>query len=141
VKRSLAKEVPSMIRDLNVPSHIVMPGVIAINASEIHTLQLKEALKGKGDELLNQQGVVAIILTEDAAWMGEALNNFLWATFTRTNPSHDIEGVDSGIQNKHWGCAGPLIINATIKKHHAPPVVMDAAVDQRAAKILSKYGW
>jgi hypothetical protein len=34
-----------------------------------------------------------------------------------------------------------LIIDATIKKHHAPPVVKDVAVEKRVDVILAKYGY
>ena len=46
--------------------------------------------------------------------------NFLWLTFTRSNPSHDIYGINSFTQYKHWGCRSSLIIDARAKKHHAP---------------------
>ena len=81
-----------------------------------------------------------LVLTEDAAWMAADMNNFLWAAFTRANPSHDIDGVDAFVNKKHWGCQGPMIIDATIKKHHAPPVVKDAEVEKRVDAILAKYG-
>jgi 4-hydroxy-3-polyprenylbenzoate decarboxylase len=79
------------------------------------------------------------VITEDAAWMAANINNFLWAGFTRVNPSNDIDGVDAFVENKHWGCTGPLIFNATIKKHHAPPVLKDEEVEKRVDEILSKY--
>jgi hypothetical protein len=34
-----------------------------------------------------------------------------------------------------------LIIDATIKKHHAPPVLKDAVVEKRVDAILAKYGY
>jgi 4-hydroxy-3-polyprenylbenzoate decarboxylase len=82
-----------------------------------------------------------IIITEDASWMAAEFNNFIWAAFTRTNPAKDIDGVDSYINNKHWGCKGPLILDATIKKHHAPAVVKDTEVDKKVTELLSKYGF
>jgi 4-hydroxy-3-polyprenylbenzoate decarboxylase len=82
-----------------------------------------------------------LIRTEDPTWMASALNNFLWAAFTRTNPSHDIEAIDAFTVNKHWGAKGPLVFDATIKPHHAPPVLKDAAVEKRVDAILEKYGY
>ena len=70
--------------------------------------------------------------------MAEKLNNFLWVTFTRSNPSHDIYGINSFTENKHWGCKGALIIDARIKPHHAPPLVKDEAVEKRIDKLLEK---
>ena len=141
VKRSLANNVPNEIQQLNVNAKLVLPGIIAVDATLINTQALQEKLKGQGANLLNELGVVMLILTENPIWMAEDSNNFLWACFTRTNPSHDMEGVDSFIEQKHWGSNGPLIFDATIKKHHAPPVVKNAAIEKKVDAILAKYGY
>jgi 4-hydroxy-3-polyprenylbenzoate decarboxylase len=139
VKRSLASSVPEQIHQLNANAKLVLPGIIALDAALINTKGLQEKLKGQGANLLNELGVVMLILTENPSWMAEEINNFLWACFTRTNPSHDMEGVDSFIYQKHWGANGPLIFDATIKKHHAPPVEKNAAIEKRVDTILAKY--
>jgi 4-hydroxy-3-polyprenylbenzoate decarboxylase len=147
VRRKLATAIPETIKVLNVNAQLVMPGVIAVNAvnalsaesTSINSIQDK--LKGLGESLLEKEGVAMIIITEDAIWMAAEFTNFIWAAFTRTNPSKDIEGVDSYISNKHWGCKGPLIFDATIKKHHAPAVVKDTEVEKKVTAILSKYGF
>jgi len=141
VKRNLATTVPARLLDLNMDASLVMPGVIAVNASTYTTPALQNALIGQGEALLEQEGVVFIIRTEDPKWMASDLNNFLWAAFTRTNPSHDIEAIDAFTINKHWGAKGPLVFDATIKPHHAPPVLKDAAVEKRVDGILEKYGY
>lgn len=141
VKRNLATTVPARLLDLNMDASIVMPGVIAVNAATYTTAALQNALIGQGEALLGQEGVVMLIRTEDARWMASELNNFLWAAFTRTNPSHDIEAIDAFTINKHWGAKGPLVFDATIKPHHAPPVLKDAAVEKRVDAILEKYGY
>jgi len=141
VKRSLANSVPNEIQQLNVNAKLVLPGIIAVDAALINTKGLQEKLKGQGANLLNELGVVMLILTENPSWMAEEINNFLWACFTRTNPSHDMEGVDSFIEQKHWGSNGPLIFDATIKKHHAPPVEKNVAIEEKVDAILAKYGY
>ena len=147
VRRKLATTIPENIKALNANAQLVMPGVIAVNAMNTvnnettSILSIQEKLKGQGETLLEQDGIAMIIITEDATWMAAEFNNFIWATFTRTNPSKDIEGVDSYINNKHWGCKGPLIFDATIKKHHAPAVVKDNEVEKKVTAILSKYGF
>jgi 4-hydroxy-3-polyprenylbenzoate decarboxylase len=139
--RTLATDIPLVLQNLSVDAHLVMPGVIALNASKINSAGLQEKLNGQGAALLEQLGIVMLVLTEDPAWMASQLNNFLWAGFTRTNPSHDIDGVDAFTKNKHWGCKGPLILDATIKKHHAPPVLKDADIEKRVDAILANYGY
>jgi 4-hydroxy-3-polyprenylbenzoate decarboxylase len=141
VKRNLATTVPTRLTALNMDASIVMPGVIAVNSSTYSTVALQNALEGQGNLLLEQEGVVMLIRTEDPAWMASDLNNFLWAAFTRTNPSHDIEAIDAYTQNKHWGAKGPLVFDATIKPHHAPPVLKDPEVEKRVDAILEKYGY
>ena len=141
VKRRLANSIPDQIQQLNVNAKLVLPGIIALDAALINTKALQEKLKGKGANLLNDLGVVMLILTENPSWMAEESNNFLWACFTRTNPSHDMEGVDSFVDQKHWGANGPLIFDATIKKHHAPPVEKNAAIEKKVDVLLANYGY
>jgi 4-hydroxy-3-polyprenylbenzoate decarboxylase len=133
--------VPSLISNHLENATCVMPGVIAINAQNNSISSIQEKLKGLGDALLNQEGVFMLVITEDATWMAANIQNFLWAGFTRVNPSHDIDGVDAFVAHKHWGCQGPMIFDATIKKHHAPPVLKDATVEKRVDALLAKYGY
>ena len=141
VRRKLATLIPSAINELNANAQLIMPGVIALNANAVSMQVIQDKLKGLGASLLETEGVAILIITEDANWMSAEFNNFIWATFTRTNPAKDMEGVDSFISNKHWGCKGPLIFDATIKKHHAPAVVKEAAVEKKVDAILAKYGY
>lgn len=141
VKRKLATKVPARLADLNMDARLVMPGVVAVNAATYSTTALQNALAGQGAALLEQEGVVMLIRTEDPTWMAADLNNFLWAAFTRTNPANDIEAIDAYTENKHWGAKGPLVFDATIKPHHAPPVLKDAAIEKRVDAILEKYGY
>ena len=141
VRRKLATTIPEKITTLNANASLIMPGVIAVNAASTSIASIQEKLNGLGETLLEKEGVAMIIITEDASWMAAEFNNFIWAAFTRTNPSKDMEGVDSYTNNKHWGCKGPLIFDATIKKHHAPAVVKDNEVEKKVKAILSKYGF
>jgi len=69
-----------------------------------------------------------LVVVDDASFAAAAVENFLWVTFTRSNPAADVHGVDAEIRHKHWGCRGPLVIDARLKPHHAPPVEEDATV-------------
>jgi len=91
-------------------------------------------------EKVDLTGFPLIVLTEDDDFLAQTLNNFVWVTFTRSNPSHDIYGVNSSIEHKHWGCKGPLIIDARIKKHHAPVLEKDPAVVAKVDKLFAKGG-
>ena len=72
-----------------------------------------------------------VVLVDDSEFVSRSERNFLWATFTRSNPAADIDGIAASCHQKHWGCLGPLVIDARIKPHHAPPLVDDPEVEKR----------
>ncbi|QDT65862.1 UbiD family decarboxylase [Calycomorphotria hydatis] len=76
-----------------------------------------------------------VIVTDDSAFAAQSWHNFLWTTFTRSNPATDIYGVQSFTEDKHWACKGSLIIDARTKPHHAPPLVEDPAVSRRVDEL------
>ena len=81
-----------------------------------------------------------IVVVDDADFTARTLNNFLWVTFTRSNPATDIHGFDQFVEHKHWGCRGPLVIDARIKPHHAAPLVEDPAVTKRVDQLGAPGG-
>ncbi|MBC2717838.1 MAG: UbiD family decarboxylase [Desulfobacteraceae bacterium] len=145
-KKQLMTSTPA---ELSLPdgfSHpqIALPGVLIIQAksfsdiktaaAEINSLvQCLHALN-KRDEL------PLVVLADDAGFTAKTLNNFLWTTFTRSNPSHDIYGINSFTKFKHWGCEAPLIIDARLKPHHAPPLVEDPEITARVDELGKKGG-
>jgi 4-hydroxy-3-polyprenylbenzoate decarboxylase len=72
-----------------------------------------------------------VVVVDDAEFAARTLNNFVWVTFTRSNPAADVYGIGAETRQKHWGCRGSLVIDARIKPHHAPPLVEDAEVTRR----------
>ena len=146
VKRELATEVPNCLNELKHFEYakLVMPGIVAIQTSKfstyenaIHELEnLNEQLSTFNEQLST---LPFIIVCDDADFVSKTLNNFLWVTFTRCNPSHDVYGLNSVTKYKHWGCS-TLIFDARIKPHHAPPVLKDEAVEKRIDKIFEKGG-
>lgn len=125
-------------------AELVMPGVIAyqFNAFTTHEKATQE-IETFSQQLAtnnNLQNVMLIVLADDASFVAENLNNFLWTTFTRSNPAQDIYGVDSFTNHKHWGCNGPLIIDARKKQHHAPPLIKDETVEKRVDQLFEEGG-
>jgi 4-hydroxy-3-polyprenylbenzoate decarboxylase len=76
-----------------------------------------------------------VVIVDDADFAAQSLDNLLWVTFTRSNPAADVYGVESFTRQKHWGCHGPLVIDARIKPHHAPPLVEDPEVTRRVDRL------
>ncbi|HEX2476037.1 MAG TPA: UbiD family decarboxylase [Lacipirellulaceae bacterium] len=81
-----------------------------------------------------------LVIVDDSQFVTESLRNFLWVTFTRANPAANIHGIDSFIHDKHWGCRGPLVIDARLKPHHAPPLVEDPEVSRRVDALAAPGG-
>jgi 4-hydroxy-3-polyprenylbenzoate decarboxylase len=100
--------------------------------------QIDELLQSLSAQSLDQWPLW--ILTEDSAWMSSELNNFLWASFTRSQPAKDIYGIDALFVEKHWTCKAPMIIDARIKLHHAPVLETDPEVSKRVDKMFAKGG-
>jgi 4-hydroxy-3-polyprenylbenzoate decarboxylase len=81
-----------------------------------------------------------IVWCDDASFTAANLRNFLWVTFTRANPAQDIHGIAAFTRQKHWGCEGPLVIDARIKPHHAPAVETDPSVEKKIDRLFAKGG-
>lgn len=146
ILRQLAIEVPDRLNHLQgfENAKIVLPGVVALQAKKFTDY----AMAGKEMEMLNEQlsasselsSVVMIIICDDCEFISRTLNNFLWVTFTRCNPSYDMYGIGSFTANKHWGCHGPMVLDARVKPHHAPAVEKDAATEKRVDRLFEPGG-
>ncbi|MBR2094762.1 MAG: UbiD family decarboxylase [Fibrobacter sp.] len=68
------------------------------------------------------------------------LSNFLWLTFTRSDPAQDIYGLDETVEEKHWKCNAPLIIDARIKPRHQKQLTVPAEIAAKAKQILKDSG-
>lgn len=139
-KRTLSAEIPV---GLNLPRpfnnmKMVLPGVLALSGQAFSSYaEEKEILATWCAEAGQQswEGIQLLILADDAGFTAENLNNFVWVTFTRSNPAYDIYGIGSFQDFKHWGCTGPLIIDARNKPHHAPALIKDEAVERRINRL------
>ena len=138
-KRELCREVPEAMQQLQgfENAKLCMPGVVAIQITnyELRITDLQEQLIILTSKLISTP---IIIICDDASFTAATLNNFLWVTFTRCNPANDIYGVNEFIKNKHWGCNGPLIIDARIKPHHAPILEKNLEVEKRVDRLFAK---
>lgn len=142
-KRELCTEVPDALKELRniVKPRMVMPGVAVIEASAFADYKQAEQEIQAFSHAIQARGAMVscpmIIVADDSEFISADLNNFLWATFTRSNPSHDIYGVNSYYENKHWACDN-VIIDARIKPHHAPPLIPDPTVVKNIERFFVK---
>ena len=147
VIRELTAAIPDCIKELQgfENAKLVMPGVVVLKTKPFVNYETaKREIEMLNDQLsiFNDQlkNTPVIIICDDSNFTSKKLNNFLWVTFTRCNPSHDMYGIDSFTVNKHWGCNGPLVFDARIKPHHAPAVEIDAAVEKKIDRLFEKGG-
>lgn len=80
------------------------------------------------------------VVTERGEYLAENWGNFLWVTFTRSDPATDIYGLGSYVRNKHWGCTGSLVIDARIKPHHAPVLEEDPELVSKVEALAAPGG-
>ena len=139
-KRELSAEIP----ELTLPAgfsrpRVVFAGVLAIQASKyVDGSDIKKLTSTLENQQGNLLGFPFISVVEDSEFTSRNLNNFLWETFTRTNPSHDVHGVGESIENKHWGCTSSVVFDARVKPHHAPPLVKDATTEKKVDRLREK---
>ncbi|HBJ39164.1 MAG TPA: 3-octaprenyl-4-hydroxybenzoate carboxy-lyase [Planctomycetaceae bacterium] len=153
VVRELATAIPASLKlppGFSEP-RLVLPGLMAVKAPKFVDASSRDDLVRFCRDIADQEdpnrltGLPLITLVDDSGFAARSLSNWLWVTFTRSNPAIDLDGIGSEIVDKHWGCRGPLVIDARIKPQHAPPLLEDretiSKVDARAARggVLAKY--
>lgn len=131
--KELATELPYLdLPDGFYNPRLVIPGIIALKAGKYIDQQQTERMFEKLNTLtINYNQFPLIIICDDSDFVAHSINNFVWITFTRSNPSHDVYGIHSFTQNKHWGCRGSLILDARIKPHHAPELMKDPLIEKK----------
>jgi 4-hydroxy-3-polyprenylbenzoate decarboxylase len=146
-RRTLGTEIPG---DLRLPEGwsapaLCLPGVLALTgpACAVAKGAPDSDLEGLCDFLTGVAGLEAfplIVACDDSRFTAAQLNNFLWVTFTRSDPAADIYGVGATSSGKQWGCSGPIVIDARVKPHHAPPLIEDPAVERRVDQLAAPGG-
>ncbi len=145
-QRTLAQEAGSALRELSTFSNpqVAIPGVLVLQGAPFETYakakeefsRLDEEVRTKGTDL---SGFPMIVVADDATFTAATLKNWLWVTFTRSNPSHDIYGINAATEYKHFAC-DTMIIDARIKPHHAPVLQKDPEVEKRVDRLFEKGG-
>lgn len=144
--RELCTSVPSEFFQLQdfQNAQLALPGIICLQTNRFTDYKTaEEEMQQLHEQLYNASSALPqtpfIVVCDDASFMANSLNNFLWATFTRCNPAYDICGINSFYNHKHWGCDA-VVLDARIKPHHAPVLEKDAAVEKSIERIFNKGG-
>jgi 4-hydroxy-3-polyprenylbenzoate decarboxylase len=146
-RRSLPTSLPEGLR---LPEgfrdpRLVMPGILVVRgpAFDGEPATANPPIAGLCAALAPSDSIAAlplVVVVDDSEFAVRSLRNFLWITFTRSDPAADIDGVRAFVHRKHWGCTGPLFIDARIKPHHAPPLVDDPEIERRVDALGARGG-
>ena len=124
-------DLPSFVRSLkcgfNGTLAIELPPFSDYESEKLLIEELTNKLKTQQAQLT---AFPLLLICDDASFIAKSFSNLIWSAFTRANPSHDVYGVDSFIEFKHWGCKSSLIIDCRMKPHNAPYLELDAEVEK-----------
>ena len=146
-KRELCNSLPSSILAADFISNpvVLMEGVIGLELKKFTNYgNAKTEIQKLSEYILQNKnefnGVVQIVIYDDFVFEKDPknLNDYVWITYTRSNPSHDIYGVGEITENKHWGCEGPMIIDARKKPHHAPELKILPETEKSIERFFKK---
>jgi 4-hydroxy-3-polyprenylbenzoate decarboxylase len=150
VVRQLSSQVPEVLMKgvFAKGAVMMMDGVLAVQIGRFKDYEaagreiesFADFIKQHAEDFV---GIAQIVLYDDFDFAQEEnrLKDYVWVTYTRSDPAADIYGVDVVIEKKHWGCKGPMIIDARKKPHHAPELLMDRDLKLRALRILNTAGY
>lgn len=147
-KRELKKEVPlsTSKADFILNPVLLMEGVIGITLNQFTTYENARLEMRKLSDWISSQtdfaGIAQVVIYDDFKFnpLSKNLNDYLWVTYTRSNPADDIYGVGEFTECKHWGCKGPMIIDARKKPHHAPELKVNAQTEKNIERFFKKGG-
>ena len=144
--RELSTSINANLKELNTfyNPQVALPGVLVLQGNKFESYEkaklefenLNYEIKQKNIDL---QGFPMIVVVDDASFASATLKNWLWITFTRSNPSHDVYAINEFTKFKHFGCDN-MIIDARIKPHHAPVLEKVPEIEKRVDKLFAKGG-
>ena len=143
------RSLPTDCKELSLPEgfrnqQVAMPGVLVVEGPEYRADDSSARTVERFCESYRRDDSICrfplIVVVDRSDFAAANFENFLWTTFTRSNPATDIYGIEPTTADKHWGCAGSLVIDARGKPHHAPPLVEDPTVSRRVDELAARGG-
>lgn len=143
LKTSLGKSINT--NSLVAEVRLLLPGVLAIRLPAFQNYthaaeEMKELTSWLGQQNDLIDGIAQVIVHEGFEFgaSGHLFRDYVWVSYTRSNPSHDVYGVGEYYERKHWGCKGPMILDARRKPHHAPALAVDAVTEKNIERFFKK---
>ena len=146
IKRRELRNDSADLAGLKLPANfgnakIATKGVLAIQwngdgeMGEADTAALREAFANwEFRESYPWVSIVNETSTIDGSQKG--LDDFLWMTFTRSDPAQDLHGINERFVQKHWAIDAPLFVDATIKPRHQDVLEVPDNVVAKAREVL-----
>jgi len=110
-KRHLRREFNGELPNYLKRAEVFCGGCLVVEGESYandETLARRIAESGKFDDW-------QIVVLHDSADFAKSVDKFLWATWTRFNPSTDIHAKDNNIKNNHIVYDAPIVIDARTK--------------------------
>lgn len=144
--RELYANIPPELQSLQTffNPQIIFPGVLILEGKTFENYQTtKNEIQILHQEIQEKSiplhGFPLIVITDDSHFVSRHINNWLWVTFTRSNPASDVYGLNEKINHHHFEMDN-LIIDARLKPHHAPVLEKDKNIEKKIDKMFSKGG-
>jgi 4-hydroxy-3-polyprenylbenzoate decarboxylase len=145
-KRTLAVRLPD---SLPLPDgfhspRFFAPGILALSAPA-HTQARDtqdpalEILCRHLEQVQGLEGFPLIVVADDASFTVANWDNFLWVTFTRSDPATDTYGLNASTHCKHWGCVA-MVVDARLKTYHAPSLESVTEIEKKVDALAQPGG-
>ncbi|HAS88785.1 MAG TPA: 3-octaprenyl-4-hydroxybenzoate carboxy-lyase, partial [Desulfovibrio sp.] len=147
IKRKLSTKPPELppLPDGFGAAKLFAPGIVLIKGRKSETARGEQdpQMERLGEALKHAKGIDGlpmIVVVDDPDFAAKNWDNFLWVTFTRSDPATDVYGAEAFTKAKHWGTDKALIIDARMKTYQAPPLDPDPEVEKRVDALAASGG-
>lgn len=126
-------------------AEIAAPGMAVLKGPKFDTYDKASAQIDQLKQHFHEQegglsGLPLFVIVDDPSFASATFANFLWVTFLRSNPSHDVYGMNENSRFKHWQCDPPLIIDARIKPFHTGVLKPDRQTVDKVNQLAVRGG-
>ncbi len=121
---------------------VILPGILVLEAPPWNDDGTKRDANRLAEQFcaaFNRQSPIndfpLIVLVDNVQRATNSTRDFLWTTFTKSDPARDISGIEPTLKNRHFGFEGSLLIDARQKSFHAPELEEDPEVTRKIEEL------
>ncbi len=123
---------------------VILPGILILEAPPWNDDGTKHDANHLAEHFCASYGIHAaindfplIVLVDNSERAAHSVRDFLWTTFTKSDPARDISGIGPTLKNRHFGFEGSLLIDARQKSFHAPELEEDPSVTRKIKELAA----